>query len=154
MGVGTLKEISWLVTASLHDHISQLPQDVIDGAVSNALDFLMCDTLRQMTGAWNDVLRASAKATISFIITNTMSCRATPESFEATVGFCVEQFSKTPIEQRAKKVARGFWEILGSIEIRIAAAIVNELALATLKRSPTAGPESDASSSNQTTFSS
>ena len=129
-GDDIIEEISQLIEYAIgRDHVSNGLDIAV--AATEALDFLMSDAFHEMAGAFDAVL-ATVRSRIYTIIDSAI--HGSPASFQNVVHFTVEYTSEVLVRNRARAVARGFWEVVGAAEWWLAAAVAVRVAFVLRER--------------------
>lgn len=133
MGHETINEITKLIFINLPDDTCQISQDAVDSAVSKALEIFTYSSFFEIGGAFDNVLNGYFKTIVCNLLTPAITGTANPGGCETATIFALTQFSKPLIQERVIRVARGYWEVVGAMQIWLAANVLNYLSFSLMK---------------------
>lgn len=84
-----------------------------------------------IAGAFDDLFDSKVKVAVCDVIEPSMTSgsNADPDSFETVTAFMVDTFAATLFKERSKKVARGYWEVVGGMGLFFASDILLQLSI-------------------------
>ncbi|KAI9768271.1 MAG: hypothetical protein M1839_004165 [Geoglossum umbratile] len=126
-GHDTISDIAKLISDSLAGDSSHIfPQD-ISSTISSAWNWFYLTSFYTVSSAFGDILQGTVKAFVCNVVEPTMTSTAHPDSFESVVAFGLSTFAGPPFEERAKRIASGYWEVVGAMGVLFAAQVLNSL---------------------------
>jgi hypothetical protein len=143
----SLNHIAELVTFCLSEvygnESSDVTPEVLQSAVTTSMEGYQFSSFFMIAGAFDDLFEGSIKAAVCSVIepSITSGSNVEPEGFERVVAFMLDTLAPKDFQQRSKRVARGYWEVVGALGVFFAADILMQLSVASRKDAITAEEE-------------
>ncbi|KAE9377690.1 hypothetical protein N431DRAFT_527699 [Stipitochalara longipes BDJ] len=144
LGRRSLNHIAELVTFCLSEvygnDSSEITPEILQSAVTTSMEWYQFSSFFMIGGAFHDLFEGTIKATVCSVIepSITSGSNVEPESFERVVAFMVDTVTEKNFQQRSKRVARGYWEVVGAMGVFFAADLLMQLSVASAKDAITA----------------
>jgi len=139
IGRRSLNYIAEIVTACLVDSngnkLPEVTSEVLESAVSESMNWFKCHSFQMISGAFDDLFNGYIKEAVCTVIEPGMTSGSNvdSDSFESVTGFMVDTFAGSVFQERSRRVARGYWEVVGAMGLFFAAEVLLELSVVVQK---------------------
>jgi hypothetical protein len=126
-GREAIKEISYVVSDSLSGSYGDIPSDTLGNIISNALGNFSWSGFFGFGPPFSRILQGTPKVAVCNVIEPAMGAGADPEGLERVTHFMMNTFAGEPLKDCSRRLARGYWEVVGGLTLLFAASILNQL---------------------------